>query len=136
MDWRVTEERGDDDFKAVQKGLGDFNAAAGLEGAAVPFNVYLHEDGQIVGGLCGETAEDRLWVGQVWVEERRRGEGLGKAIMDEAERQARERGCTRVFLDTFEVQAPGFYTKLGFEIVSDEYEVEGIGPHVRMRRGL
>ena len=65
MDLRVTAKRGGDDFAVVQKGLGDYNAANGLEGAAVPINVYLRDGEELLGGLCGETAEDRLWVGQL-----------------------------------------------------------------------
>ena len=37
--------------------------------------------------------------------------------MDAAESAARERGCRIVLLDTFGVQAPGFYDKLGYRVV-------------------
>jgi GNAT superfamily N-acetyltransferase len=116
MDLQVTDQRGGDDFAAVQKGLGDYNAEHGLEGTAVPINVYLRDGDTLLGGLCGETADERLWIGQVWVDAERRGEGHGKAIMDAAEEEARKRGCKRVYLDTFEVQAPGFYEKLGYGV--------------------
>jgi GNAT superfamily N-acetyltransferase len=117
MELRVTDESGGSDFAAVQKGLGDYNAAHGLEGPSMPLNIYARdEDGQLLGGLCGVTADGRLWVGQVWVDESRRGQGLGRALMDAAEREGRERGCGRVYLDTFEVQAPGFYEKLGYRV--------------------
>ncbi|WP_316817490.1 GNAT family N-acetyltransferase [Pedobacter nyackensis] len=32
--------------------------------------------------------------------------------------------------------AVGFYKKLGFEVISDEFEVQGIGPHFKMSKAI
>lgn len=32
--------------------------------------------------------------------------------------------------------ALGFYQKVGFEVISDEFEIEGIGPHFVMRKSI
>jgi ribosomal protein S18 acetylase RimI-like enzyme len=55
----------------------------------------------------------------LWIAEERRGEGLGTRLMEAAEDEIRRIGCSTIVLDTFSFQAPGFYRKLGFEIVSE-----------------
>jgi uncharacterized OsmC-like protein/GNAT superfamily N-acetyltransferase len=64
-----------------------------------------------------------------------RGSGLGRMLVDAVCDRVVAGGGSSVWASA-RTTAAGFYTKLGFEIISDEYEVEGIGPHVRMRRGL
>lgn len=64
-----------------------------------------------------------------------RGSGLGAMLVDALCDRVRAEGGSSVWADA-RTAASGFYTRLGFEIVSDEYVVEGIGPHVRMRRPL
>lgn len=61
-----------------------------------------------------------------------RGNGIGRAIMEEAIRAARERfGAEEVAIEA-QVQARGFYEKLGFVQSSDEFDDAGI-PHIEMR---
>lgn len=117
MDLEVTDISGGADFQAVQDGLEAYNASVAPDATPTPLNVYVREHGTLLGGLCGQTFWDWLWVGQVWVEEARRSEGIGRSLMDAAEGEARRRGCNHVFLDTVSVQAPGFYEKLGYRVV-------------------
>ncbi|MBT8212097.1 MAG: GNAT family N-acetyltransferase, partial [Acidimicrobiia bacterium] len=64
-----------------------------------------------------------------------RGTGLGRMLIDAVCDHVVADGGSSVWASA-RTPAAGFYTRLGFEITSDEYEVERIGPHVRMRRGL
>ncbi len=64
-----------------------------------------------------------------------RGSGLGRMLIDAVTDRVRLVGGSSVWASA-RTPAAGFYAKLGFEIVSDEYVVESIGPHVRMRRTL
>ena len=64
-----------------------------------------------------------------------RGSGLGRMLIDAVCDHVREDGGTSVWASA-RTSAAGFYTKLGFEVTSAEYDVDGIGPHVRMRRAL
>ncbi|MEM8882682.1 MAG: GNAT family N-acetyltransferase [Planctomycetota bacterium] len=117
MEIEVTREPGGAAFSAVQQGLDAFNASVAPDATATPLNVYLREDGALLGGLCAHTFWDWLSVGQVWVEESRRRQGVGRRLMAAAEAEAIERGCRHVYLDTVDVQAPGFYEKLGYRVV-------------------
>jgi ribosomal protein S18 acetylase RimI-like enzyme len=82
-----------------------------------PVNLFLRDDAdEVVGGLLGAIWGGILYIRIVWISEPLRGRGLGRRLLDAAERRARERGCRHVFLDTFSFQAPGFYEKLGYRI--------------------
>ena len=70
---------------------------------------------EIVGGLYASDEYNWLFIKYLIVPEALRGQGLGLALMTEAERIARERGYLGIFLDTFDFQARPFYLKLGFE---------------------
>ena len=128
MDLELSDVAGGEDFQAVQDGLDAFNAAAAPDPRSSALNVYAREDGALLGGLCGRTYWDWLWVGQVWVDESRRGQGVGRTLMDAAEEEARRRGCNHAFLDTVSLQAPGFYEKLGYRVIGT---LEGFPPGER-----
>ncbi len=64
-----------------------------------------------------------------------RGSGLGRMLIDAVCDHVVADGGSSVWASA-RTSAAGFYTKLGFEVTSDEYDVDGIGPHVRMRRAL
>ncbi len=117
MQLDLTDVDGGDDFDAVQNGLQAFNDAVASDPQVCPLNVYAREGDVLVGGLCGRTVWNWLFVGQVWVEEARRRSGIGRRLMDAAEAAAKGRGCNHAFLDTISLQAPGFYAKLGYRVI-------------------
>lgn len=67
-----------------------------------------------LGGLCGDVLQGWLYVKYLAVVERARTLGVGRALMNRAEEEARKRGLAGVYLDTYDFQAPGFYEKLGY----------------------
>ncbi len=81
----------------------------------------------LVGGLFGWTWGGTCFVDLLYVDEDRRGQGLGRAIMTALEQEARDRGCRQIVLATHDFQAPGFYATLGFVEVGRfaEYPVGG-----------
>ena len=79
--------------------------------------VVRDEAGTIVGGLLGVTRWQWLYVAKLWVDERRRGQGVGTRLLQMAEDEARRRGCIGASLDTFEHQARPFYEQLGWELI-------------------
>jgi predicted GNAT family N-acyltransferase len=60
--------------------------------------------------------------------------GAGKAVMDKIEELAREQELSAVKLNA-QTQAIPFYTKLGYEVVSEEFMDAGI-PHRTMKKYL
>jgi GNAT superfamily N-acetyltransferase len=74
--------------------------------------------GELIGGLWGRSVYDWLFVEHLFVPEHLRGRGLGTALMRKAEELAIARDCIGVCLDTFDFNAPGFYRKLGYEVIA------------------
>jgi len=72
---------------------------------------------QLIGGANGSQWGDSFSIAFLWLEEPWRGQDIGTQIMDAIEREAAQRGCTQIVLDTFTFQAPGFYLKRGYEVV-------------------
>lgn len=84
----------------------------------VPVEIYALENESVAGGLIGYVWAHWLHIDLLWVDEHRRGSGLGSRLMAEAERHAREQhGCLNSRVETFDFQAPGFYQKLGYTLV-------------------
>lgn len=78
-----------------------------------------HDETGLAGAVAGFTWGGICDLKQVWVREDQRGRGLGSSLMRAALAEAQRRGCVHVFLATQDFQAPGFYRKLGFELVAE-----------------
>jgi len=100
--------------REIIKGLRAFNVAAAGKFDYQPLTVTLKERSKIVGGVVGETFWDWMFVRLLWVSDKYRGKGFGTALMQAAEKEARNRGAKNVYVDTFSFQAPEFYQKLGY----------------------
>lgn len=80
-----------------------------------PLVITLNDaSGTVVGGLWGYSGYQWLFTQLLAVPSGHRGRGLGRALMAMAENEARARGCTGSWLDTFEFQARGFYERIGY----------------------
>jgi predicted N-acetyltransferase YhbS len=85
---------------------------------AQPLDVFaLDDDGNILGGLIGETYWGWLAIDYLWVVDVHRSNGLGSLLVLEAETVAIEkRDCQWSKVSTFSFQAPSFYENLGYDI--------------------
>jgi GNAT superfamily N-acetyltransferase len=109
-----------DEVQYLEDRLYDFNSAAtGITDGAWLAVFARDEGGRIVGGICGNTWGGTFEIRQFWVEDARRGQGLGTKLFLTAEQEARRRGCCQIFLATFSFQAPAFYARHGFVVVAE-----------------
>ena len=101
---------------AIDQGLDAYNAQfspATYEEFAVALKT---EDGAVRGGITAMAWAGMLFIKWFWIDEALRGKGHGRALLAAAEDAGRTRGCTAVFLDTFEFQARPFYEKCGYQV--------------------
>jgi GNAT superfamily N-acetyltransferase len=111
------------EIAAVEEGLYRFNVAASGhdDGQGLAF-VARDAAGAIVGAAAGYSWGGICEIRQMWVDEAHRGQGLGRRLLEAAIVEAEARGCERVFLATYDFQAPDFYARFGFERL---IEIEG-----------
>ena len=70
----------------------------------------------VIGGLWGRTAYGWLYTELLVVPEHMRGQGIGRDLVERAEKEAVARGCHSAWLDTFQFQARAFYEGLGYVV--------------------
>ncbi len=102
------------------------------ENLAIHFVAY-DEERPVAAGrfrILKETAK----VERICVERSHRKTGLGQKLMDAIERHAYEQHLTKMKLNA-QISAVGFYEKLGYQIISEEFMDAGI-PHVTMVKEL
>jgi GNAT superfamily N-acetyltransferase len=113
----LTDEPEAADIAVVADGLRDYNTSkAGYDDyRRIAIFVTDPESGAIVGGIYGGSYMGQMSIERVYLPETLRGDRLGSRLLKMAEDEARRRGCSRLTLNTMEIQAQGFYLKLGFE---------------------
>ena len=72
---------------------------------------------RLLGGLILQSYWRESYVELLWLSAPARRLGLGRRLVQDAERRARRRGSMLIHLNTYSFQAPGFYEKLGFRRV-------------------
>ena len=76
-----------------------------------------NENGDLIAGINIETdCWSKVYIDNIWVDERYHKQGLGSLLLVEAERIAKEKGCYVSILDTFDFQARPFYEKHGYRL--------------------
>lgn len=105
-------------FDALVAGVREYNFEnMGREQAKHLTVIARDEKGKLIAGVSGRTIYQQFLINVVWVDKDNRGTGLGRLLMEQAEVEAKQQGCVAAQVDTLSFQAPGFYRKLGFEVV-------------------
>jgi GNAT superfamily N-acetyltransferase len=93
--------------------------------------------------LCCATLHASEWAGEPAYQLRgmatspeARRMGLGKRVIEFMEQDLRDAGGTLLMWCNARVPAVEFYRSMGWEVVSDEFEIPTAGPHVRMVKWL
>jgi len=92
-------------------------------------------DGKIVGGVLTSTLFWAQYLEVLWVDERYRGLGYGRALLQEAEKLAKDNGCVASQTYTFSWQGGDFYQAVGYKLLAtyDGY-IEGITELILSKR--
>ena len=94
----------------------DFVAEPGFR----PLAVFARDgDGLLLGGAYGHLNWTWLDVSLLWVAAGHRGRGLGSRILQALERAAREQGCRRAHVETFDYQARELYERHGYRVFAE-----------------
>lgn len=108
------------EWAVIGGGISEFNKQqAGDDNGQNLCFVLQSTGGDIVGGVIGATFWDWLYVDLMWIKEDLRGQGYGHSLLAMAEDEARNRGATKAYLDTFSFQAPDFYKKHGYQVFGE-----------------
>jgi GNAT superfamily N-acetyltransferase len=113
---------------AISDGLHEFNDAQAGFADSRPLAILVTdpETRKTVGGLLGRTSFGALYIDLFYLPESLRGSGLGRRIVQQAEDEAKRRGCRAAFLFTISFQAPGFYERCGYRSFGEVPGTQGI----------
>ncbi len=80
--------------------------------------LVLDDDGRLIGSVMVGYGGHRGWVNYLAVHPDRRRQGLGRLLMDAAERRLRDLGCPKVNLQvrTSNEAAKDFYRRIGYSV--------------------
>jgi ribosomal protein S18 acetylase RimI-like enzyme len=114
---RVEDDPDADDIAWLDDQLTAFTLAATRHAEIRPLAVIVRDGDRLAGGIHGWSWGGCCELVSLWVEESRRGRGLGRALLLEAEAEARRRECIQLVLFTHAEQAPQLYLALGYQVV-------------------
>lgn len=110
----------EEEIAFVNSALAKFNEEkAGADNHELLNIVEYDENNSIIAGILGGTYWGWLHIDILWVAEKCRKQGIGSKLLKAAEEEAKKRGCHSVHLDTMSWQAPEFYKKHGYKIISE-----------------
>jgi len=108
-----------EDIRFLEERLYEFNIqATGISDANLLGLFVRAADGSLLGGAFGWTWGGTCYIRYLFVPVNMRKQGQGTMLVRAVEEDAKSRGCQQIVLETHDFQAPGFYQKLGFEVVS------------------
>ncbi|MGM9641871.1 MAG: GNAT family N-acetyltransferase [Eubacteriales bacterium] len=101
---------------------------------SVALHIVAYDNGSAVGTcrLFAGNEEGTYIIGRIAVTADYRGKGLGRYLLDQAEKIALRKGAARVELHA-QCRAEAFYKKCGYESFGD-IDYEEYCPHIRMRK--
>jgi ribosomal protein S18 acetylase RimI-like enzyme len=111
------------DVDALRQALEDRLIAFNVETTGIDDAVELayavrDEHGELIAGLYGWTWGGTCQIDSLWVAAGHRTDGFGSDLLTRAEAEARARGCHQMLVETHSFQAPDFYPRFGFEVVT------------------
>jgi len=108
------------EIDAIEDRIYDHNchATGRHDGQGLGF-VIRDEVGQIVGVAAGYTWAGTSELKQLWIDEAYRERGYARALLNAFLTEARSRGVRRIWVASYDFQAPAMYEKAGFKRVAE-----------------
>lgn len=105
-------------FDAIEECLYNYNrdAIGRNNGRGLGF-VIRDEAGRTIGVAAGYSWAGISELKQVWIDEAFRGRGYARELLNAFVAEAARRGVRRIWVASYDFQAPGMYEKAGFERV-------------------
>ena len=108
------------DIEFVNNALEKFNNMHVGPDNHLLLNIVEYDENQnVIAGILGGTYWGWLHIDILWVDENFRSKKIGSRLLIAAENEAKKRGCHSVHVDTMSWQAPDFYKKHGYELISE-----------------
>jgi ribosomal protein S18 acetylase RimI-like enzyme len=117
----------DEEMEIISEGLRIYDGQQPFGELDVPYNdinlVLRDHDGNVVGGVITSMKTGVMHLEVLWIDERFRGQGLGRRLLTEAEKIAKEKGVVSGLTWVVSFNSPEFFQKCGYEVfgVSDGY---------------
>jgi GNAT superfamily N-acetyltransferase len=109
-----------EDVQSIRDRLDQFNMDVTGVNKYSPVRIFLRDDNNtLVGGLLGDLWAGWMHVEFLWVDEPFRHQGYASQLLQAAEAEARQKGCTSVHLETFSFQARPFYERFGYTVFGE-----------------
>lgn len=122
-------------FRILRKPLGLIFTPEQLAAESNDVHLAAYVNGSLAACLVlSPLGEGAVKMRQVAVDEGLQGQGLGTALVERSEDEARKRGWTLMTLSARETAVP-FYLRLGYDLVGEPYEEVTI-PHRKMQKRL
>ena len=122
---------------SIKHKIAEFNALHWEASLRQPLGLkYQDASGHLLAGLSGRTFGHWLIIDNFWIDASLRGQGVGSAMLQQAESVARERGCRFSLLDTLDFQAQPFYEKHGYQVHWTQAQYPLTGHKVFMVKNL
>jgi len=106
-----------EELQFMEDRLYEFNSSQIEQDDGQLFAFFIRNDQrEIVAGLSGWTWAHACEIQTLWVQASWRGQGLGRRLLESAEREAQVRGCEVILISSYSFQAPTFYEKFGYKL--------------------
>src|SRR5258708_3422664 len=108
------------DGQAIRDRLDQFNVDVTGENNYSPIRIFLRDEtNKLVGGLLAEIWAGWMHIEFLWIDEPFRHKGFATQLLQAAEADAQQKGCTDVHLETFSFQARPFYERFGYKVFAE-----------------
>jgi ribosomal protein S18 acetylase RimI-like enzyme len=108
------------EINAIEDRLYEYNSqvTGRHDGQGMAFMIR-DESGRMIGVAAGYTWAGTSELKQMWVDESYRGRGYARALLDAFVTEACSRGVRRIWVASYDFQAPAMYEKAGFKRVAE-----------------